>query len=211
MRKQKALLILIIGGMLLSGCGQSERAIQIAIEQTQTAQPTPTTIPSPTPEPTPTKIPLQELKLSDIIFVQDKMPAGYTRAEITDETHPILEKSVVQPINSITQNLELKGEFGGEVSINLYETADVAQEVFEDIVFESPPMALLNQTSETNYDFGEQAYGLLMSIPDLSMYVILFVRCNAVVAIQVNSTDGYYGIQDYAKNLDGRLIEFVCR
>lgn len=210
MRKQLVILVITTAILILSACGQSEQAIQRAIEQTQSAQPSAT--PEPSPTTAPTKIPLKELNLSEIFFLEGELPSGYLRGKVTDEPLPIMEKSSVKPINKLIQELglsekhEISGNDGGKASIYLYETSEIAKEVFEDIVFKSPPVVL--STSETNYAFGEDAYGLQTEIFEL--YIILFLRCNAIVAIQVNTTDGYYGIQDYLKNLDNRLIYLVC-
>ena len=189
--------------LFLQACVPSEAAIKLAIEQTQTAQPTPTSTP------TPTKIPSKDLDLSEIIH-QYELPKGYYWGTVTEEAHPILQKSTVKPINMISQDLKLNNDTGGMITLELFETSEIAQDVFEDIVFQSPPMEIFGDTSETSYDFGEEAYGLQSHISVLDLYVIIFHRCNAVVAIQVDSVDGYYGIQEYAKNLDNRLMDLIC-
>lgn len=55
----------------------------------------------------------------------------------------------------------------------------------------------------------DKSFGFASQFVDI--YFFKFIRCNAVVDIEIYSRDGYIGMLDYAKNLDARFIENVCR
>jgi hypothetical protein len=87
--KNKLMTLLVVFGLLLTSCGNSESAVQTAIAQTETAKPTATYTPTPTSTPTPTPpatathtstptpTPTPEPGLSVLVLSADDFPDTY--------------------------------------------------------------------------------------------------------------------------------------
>lgn len=100
--------LLLICTLLLVACQPSAEAVEKAIAQTQTASPTETHTPTPTP------IPLEEIDLSEMIFQEGDLPAGYSPAQIRSEGTAETKVIKETPINTFHQDLSYQGEEGEE-------------------------------------------------------------------------------------------------
>lgn len=189
--------IILLIAFVLSACSPSETAIQTAMASTQAAY-------TPTPEPTP--VPLTAIDLSDVLVMSGDLPAGYSPAQIRDE--PSLRyREVPQADKAISMQLEQSGEMGGWVTVFLYEDADAVLPAYE---------ALLGtmeiEGAKSIEGIGEQAFGYEMNFQNMLIATELaFTRCAVVAHIQFDWLKDLAAATAYAKRLDGRLAELVCR
>jgi len=153
-----------------------------------------------------TEIPLAELDLEPLLLEDGDLPADFKGADIrhTIEEAPFSElppaaQAIVQAINGYNQDTS------NWVYILLYEDLDDLQEAFEQLVSKSYKFT---EGAEPIDGIGEQAR---FEKDEFAFHYIpyekvAFTRCNALVYIET-STD----TQNYARRLDSRLKETVCR
>ena len=195
--------------ILLSACQPSEADIQEALAKTHEAQPTPTTEPTPTIEPTPTLIPLSDINLEEIIFEQYDLPAGFEPSQIKEYASLIANELKLVPINSIRQKLQFNNEAKGLVDIAVFSSSEQAEQLYEGTMAYYQE----NITSgewKNNPEIGNKSQYQFSEVLNFKDFYIVFIRCNAFVYI--HSTEKWIGDWfNYAKRLDARLQEQVCR
>ena len=224
--------------IFLAACQPSQKAIQQAIFQTQTAEvlPTPTIQPTDTLIPEPTEIPLKELALSEIIFMPYDLPAGFIPGQIirTD----IIGSSQMKDtsINMHSQNISYenkqtgKTETAGAVSIYIFESASEAKSVYvnqygysfvkhlgelayseSDSHMAKPIRPPCNNDSPTSMCSLTKAMDAQATYTPYCEKFVSFLRCNAIVVASLREDDcSGSGLINYAYNLDLRLLNLVC-
>jgi hypothetical protein len=211
----KKLFFLLAAIILLTACVPSLEAIQKAIAKTQTALPINTLTPTPTPTSTP--IPLSEINLDNILLLPGDLPEGYTVEPITDE-NPVGGLARGEE-KRVCQEFEKKDTGSGFVCVDLFEETEKRDQDY-DQTFER----IFNQLETAQEDLidikdiGEN--GKLIR-NDISLGVgsriiysnfLFLVRCHAFISIYMVSDDKTErAIQSYAKKLDERLSNVICR
>lgn len=195
--KTKRFLMIVLPILFFVGCAPSPETIQKAIEKTQTAMPTPTAIN------------LGEIDLSEILITPGDLPAGYTASQIRDHGF-ITDEVEVGVINMMHQDLVFKDDFGGKISIYLYNSSGEAKKAFDFItsnIQESP-----NKIDGLGEDsVGESLYvPLIGGLDPIQASTVVFIRCKAVFYGELKSDKAYNGLVDYAKRLDERINKIVC-
>ncbi|OGO33242.1 MAG: hypothetical protein A2Z16_00735 [Chloroflexi bacterium RBG_16_54_18] len=153
-----------------------------------------------------TEIPLADLDLEPLLLEDGDLPADFKGSTIrhTIEEAPFSElppaaQAIVQEIDGYNQDTS------NFVYVLLYEDFDDLQEAFEQLVTKS---FKFNEEAEPIDGIGEQAQ---FEKDEFAFHYIpyekvAFTRCNALVYIET-STDSL----NYARRLDARLKETVCR
>lgn len=196
-------LLLVLVAALVSACAPSSAPPTETFPPTATPQTTPTEAPTAAPTATPTPIPLSELKLDSLLVQIGDLSAGLTGAQIRS-TVPEMFRSVPRADNTIFHQFARGGEPAGGVAVFLYESKAKIQDAYDEIV------SGLGSDSKPISEIGEKAKvvtsSLLIEFADLA-----FFRCNAVVHIRFAGTSNVEEIASYAKRLDTRLSEVICR
>jgi hypothetical protein len=198
--KKIAFLLVIAIAIVFTGCQPSAEDIEKAIAQTQAAAPTET------------PIPLQDIDLSQIMFMPGDLPAGYEPSQIRSEGvyGATLESG---SINGFHQDVVFQGDYGGKVSVYLYATHEEAVNLFDQLI---PELDISDFKAEEINGIGEKALGQNFNMPliggldPIQTATVAFIRCNAVFVADFKQSSSYSGLVDYAKNLDGRLLKLIC-
>lgn len=204
-RSTRASLVICLIVLLFSGCSSP------APSPTQT--PTPTATPSPTPTP----IPLSEIDLEPILILPGDLPAGFAGAQ-TRQVIPEMFLALPEAQNHINRQFERNGDGAGSVTVLLYESSNDVDEAYSTIVqgFAEPRnIEGMNVQRQLVPDLGEKAeantmegelLGVVLDFTDLA-----FTRCSALVHIRMKGTAEIIEVASYAKRLDARLSDLVCR
>lgn len=200
-------MVLVCCIFLLVGCQPSAEDIDRAISQTQAALPTATIIPSPTP------ISLQDIDLSQVIFVPGDLPAGFEPSQVRSSGRIQPGNIASESINMFHQDVTYQGDDGGRVSIYLFETPETALNAYLEILYSkqdgSIPLLKID-------GLGEQSFGQNIDVPligggSIQASIVVFIRCNAVMAADLRISSAYNGLKDYSKRLDKRLADLTCK
>jgi hypothetical protein len=177
-------------------------------QQITTQAPTiiPTVIPTITQTsestPTSTLIPFSELDLRPIVIVGGDLPAGFQPSQIETNLYKLAE-GVPEPDNIFSQAISKGNQNGGGVDVLVYE--DISElDLAYDLLTSKIPGSLID------IKIGEYGEMGKMSFRGIDTSTVVFVRCNAVVWIQIFTLDEE-GVISYANQLDKRLEEFFCR
>jgi hypothetical protein len=202
----KKLFFLLVAIILFSACAPSPEAIQNTLTQNQAALPT--------LSPTPSPIPLSEINLDNILFLPGDLPKGFIFKSIIEETSS--NERVPGQVKRIVLELTKQDTGNGVVSISLFEDTEKRdQEFSQSIELYSDTLEAKSEDLIDLEDIGE--YGKLFRNDTplgtgLSISFLFFVRCHASVSMDIvsdNETDSI--IQSYAKKLDERLTNVICR
>ena len=158
-----------------------------------------TTLPTATLAPPAT---LSELKLEPILIQPGDLPSGVSGAQVRD-TAPATFDAVPDAENTIYQQFEKNGDTIGGVTVFLYEDALMVENAY------SAVFSGMDTISETISKLGDKA-----SISHLTVgpgHDLVFTRCSFVVHIRMTTNNPAVEIISYAKRLDRRLREAVCR
>lgn len=211
MKKAWLLLMLLI---FVASCAPSQDAVQTAIAQTQSAiTQTQSAQKSKTPyEPittkvistnTPTPIPLGELDLESILIKPGDMPAGFSGAQIS-KSLPEMFKNIPKPTNKISQQIEFKGNVSGGIAVIVYESDADVKNAF-DIIAQG-----MSSDAQPVLDLGLKAMSLSMN-KYVEATEVAFIECKAVVHARFVGTSNANSAINYARRLDDRLKNIVCR
>jgi len=203
----KKIISLCVFMLLLVNCAPSEKAIQEAISKTQTAMPTPTILP------------FEQLFLDDILIKENDLPAGLSGAQISNEEACDSSNGDICADYYISQELSFDNEKRGNVEIWVYENEAYNELRFqnrkENYIAECKKAAgqcYPNDPHEVD-DLGDKttmidAYNYI----GYDHFYITYSRCNATIEIDWWSVSAKpETIITYAKRLDNRIKEFVCR
>ena len=190
----------------VSACGPSTTGIQRALEQTQAAILTSTPLPAGILV-TPTPIPLSEIDLESLLIRSGDLPSGVTAGQITDWAGGKFSEAPT-PAQVGFQLFESKGAPYGSVTVLVYDALADAETTY----------GILHDGLEGGgwdvVGVGDKAivWTLLMDVlgNTVESGEVGFIRCGAVVDILMGTTDEAV-ITAYAKRLDARLREAVCR
>jgi len=210
----RSVYFLVILAILLGSCSSalSGDAIQTAIVQTEMARPTKTfvftltDIPTPTPESTstPTPIPLTDLDLSSILIQPSDLLLGFVGGQVQN-VPPEMFDDIPQPVYQIYQQLSQIYKANGGVAVLVYDTATVANNVYNTIEESWPDQSatvpIIGDKSHINFGIEE----------GVTFMSLLFLRCNAVGFIQLRDLSDSDYIISCAQRLDERLFPLVCR
>jgi len=170
---------------------------------------------------TSTPVPFSEIDLESLLVLSGDLPAGLTGAQVRDQV-PEMFKDIGGYDNAIFREFERNGKHIGGVTIFLYESLDALDVAYDSIgdFGESGGKEIKNTGGEMKItvgnipDVGEEAkywvvegsfLGISLDGADLA-----FTRCHSVVHIRVD-TANIDVIVAYAKRLDKRITELVCR
>jgi hypothetical protein len=211
----KKLSFLLVAIILLTACAPSPEVIQKAIAKTQTALPTNT--PTPTPIHTPTPIPLSEINLDNILLLPGDLPEGYIVEPITGE-NPVGGLATGEE-KRVCQEFEKKDTGSGFVCVDLFEETEKRDQDYNQ-TFER----IFNQLGTVQEDLidiediGENRKLIRNDMPlgvgsrIIYSNFLFLVRCHAFINIYMVSDDKTESaIQSYAKKLDKRLSNVICR
>ena len=204
-RSTRASLVICLIVLLFSGCSSP------------TPSPTQTPTPTATPSPTPTPIPLSEIDLEPILILPGDLPAGFDAAQ-TRQVIPEMFSALPKAQNQIYRQFEHDRDGAGGVTVLLYESSDDVNEAYSMIVdgFAEPQsIEGLTVLRPLVPDLGEEAEantveGELLDIV-LDSTDLAFIRCSAVVHIRMMDTAELVEVASYARRLDARLSDLVCR
>ena len=196
--------------LALSACGPSEADIQAAIQKTQAAIPTSTPIPTETPvppTPTATPVPLADIDIESLVIQDGDLPAGMSGGQIFGEAPKVLA-GAPEPATIIRQELADGSDTVGSVTIGLYETSAYVERTYK--------ILLGGLGDEEAVDgLGDEAaassFSASVAGTDVESVALAFYRCSAVVYIVFSNTSDADVAIAYAKRLDKRLAETVCR
>ena len=145
---------------------------------------------------------LSELKLEPILIQLGDLPSGVSGAQVRD-TAPATFDAVPDAENTIYQQFEKNGDTIGGVTVFLYEDALMVENAY------SAVFSGMDTISETISKLGDKA-----SISHLTVgpgHDLVFTRCSFVVHIRMTTNNPAVEIISYAKRLDRRLRDAVCR
>lgn len=203
--------------------------ITVILASCGVAKALPTSTPSPTPSPTP--IPLSDIDLEASLILPGDLPPGYSSSQILDTPNLLQGEEIsLEYENSIHQLFEKKGEETGHVTVLLYKsfekrdaTYNLAVDGFgeSEIIIEDDYE--ITHTVDVLPDIGEKSIFSEIDFPvetefeNLSVYTvsIAFVRCHAFVYINMTELFEidleFANVSAYAKRLDSRLSDLVCK
>lgn len=153
--------------------------------------------------PTATPIPLSQLKLDSLLVQTGDLPAGLAGAQIRD-TAPGMFKGLPAADNTIFQQFARGGDSAGGVAVFLFEDESKIRQAYDEI------LGGMGSDAKPISDIGEKASVVVISL-GIEALDLVFTRCNFVVHIRFTGTLDVDEIQSYAKRLDTRLTEVVCR
>jgi hypothetical protein len=195
----KHMLATAVLAVLIASCaGQSPAAAPAPIARTVVVT---QVIQAPTLAPT--QIPLSEISFDALLVQPNDLPPGFAGAQIKDEKSDPHTRKIVQ-------TLALRGEYGGAITISLYQSKD---SVGAD--WNKERSGALSKFPKTFDETGEQAIGYieiadrLLNIP--ARTALWFTRCNAFVEVFFFGTADLSAAATYAKRLDKRIAPIVCR
>ena len=173
-----------------------------------------------------------KIKLDDILIQPGDLPLGYYGGQIY---HPTGSKDFWQLSSNdyiINQTFRLNQKPRGEITIVVYKKDDQAKIVYsshEQLINEDYSVTLQND-KDYGEDYqvdlektiieeiewgGEDAiiYSFKAKISGVVFedVIFLFHRCNALVEINFTDTSSHKEIIEYAKKIDSRLQERICR
>ena len=180
----------------LSACGPqsdapSQGSIETAIAQTQTAV-------------TSTPIPLSDIDLKLILIPSEKIPKGYFATKTKDS----VPFDVPEPLKMIWQQLETENGIAGGVRIYLYESKLDVKSAYE---IELEINKRISTFEVVNTDVGEKAELTSFLLNGNKTTDFVFMRCFAVVSIRMVNMFNENDIIDYAKLLDVKIQDNICR
>jgi hypothetical protein len=184
----------------LAACGPSPVAVQQTVEagmaQTQAAIPTQTLTPSPT------SVPLSEVDLEAILILPGDLPTdfvgGQIKSKVTNEF-----KDVPDAAQVVQQGFRAGDYSADGITILLYESPSDIDAAYKVFLREERRLGPLS-------DVGEKAK-IFSSGLDVKSVQILFVRCHAIVFIDLFATSASADVATtYAQRLDKRLTPLVC-
>jgi hypothetical protein len=197
----KEIFYFVIMSLLIVSCSSEPQQITT---QAPTIIPTvpPTITQTSEPTPTSTFIPFSELDLSSNVIEVGDLPTGFEPSQIKTNLSNLFE-GVPEPDYFFSQAISKGNQNGGGVDVLVYEDIselDLAYAVLSSII----PGSLIDVKIGENGEMGT------MTFRGIDTATIVFIRCNAVVWIQIFTLDEE-GVISYANQLDKRLEEFVCR
>jgi len=106
--------------------------------------------------------------------------------------------------NTIYQQFARDNASAGGVTVFLYDDKSKIDNAYRVIV------SGMGSTAKPIADVGDRASVAPLTL-DIEAADLAFIRCNAVVHIRFSGTSSVDEIKSYAKRLDTRLKELVCR
>ena len=176
----------------LAACAPSQDAANAAVVETQAAP----------------KIPLDEIKLEELLILPGDLPAGYVGQQIKRELpNSLKDLGIYEGINIASQRFRNADWASEGVTIAIYASAEEPKYIFDELLTSRLPK--VEGLGEVSLIHEGGAFCDRCSIQ------VIFFRCHALVYIdiydQLASRDSVYAtITTYAKRLDQRLQPLVC-
>lgn len=192
--------------LLIASCSTapSPAEIQTAIAQTQTAAPTET------PVPTATQIPLVDIDLESILIQEGDLPAGYSGAQVRSAEGRRSDPELDKAVNSIFQQFSLEDESAGGVSVYLFETLADRDDAYNAIFAGLEEAEIINQVGENAIKWSVYV-PLVGGLGAIEGSMVVFVRCNSLVTVEMKRALDISGAISYAQRLDQRLQDDICQ
>jgi hypothetical protein len=200
--KLNLIALFVVLGTLISSCGPSEKAVQMAISQTQTAMPTPTL----------EKIGLDKIDLKQLAIQEGDLPIGFTTSQIREHGYnpEIFEDEHL--INMFNQEVAYDNKIGGRISIYLYDSSEEAMNKYENYISALTAVYPIRIGKLGNIGAGNSEAIKTRDGFIISQYsFVVFERCNAVFVAELQIESAYIGLIEYARRIDSRLKESVCQ
>lgn len=184
------ILILII---LLAACAPSPQAVQAAIVKTQAAW---------TPSPSPTNIPFASLDIEDQLIITGDLPIGFSASQVR-YTPGSFTKAAPTADYCISQLISFNNRMGGILDVLLYEDIKKVKIAYQSI------LSVMIMIDSKNAGVGEESIASNdFRIPTTDL---AFIRCHAVVHIQLIGSSNQVDVISYGQRLDKRLQLIACR
>jgi hypothetical protein len=146
------------------------------------------------------------------MFLPGDLPAGYEPSQI--RSGPV----GAGVINMFKQDVASNGELGGNVSVYIYDSSEHALYAYQQLTSSwtcssDDPLCKIEHIAR----LGDQSIGqsyylpLLYGLAPIQRAAVLFIRCSTLVDANLNQSNAYNGLIDYAIRLDERLTPLVCR
>lgn len=181
-------IFLIVAILYLGACQPSALGMPTGINLTQI------------PVSTATPAAVSSLDLSSVILSEGDLPAGYAAAEINTNLGDLAD-AAPSPDAFFSQELSYNQQSGGSITLLLYEEETRIPQAYGLLAAAMPG-------EKRELDIGE--IGTVANIsPDTVM--LTFMRCHAVITIQLNGAAGEEELLSYATRLDQRVSPLVCR
>lgn len=170
---------------------------------------------SPTQTPTPTQVPLSEINLEPVLVQTGDLPAGYSGSQISDIDLSWIDFLQYKGVNRIQQLFEKDGKPSGSVQVILFDEinqVDNSYSKYKEFFEKDSKIIAEDDFSKGELtDIGDKAIYSSHNYLGISTIAIIFTRCNSLVNISFGDTNTLQYISAYAKRLDKRLSELVCR
>lgn len=199
MKKVLFFFALVIVFSFLIGCNS-----QSSNEQ----NPTPSLTPAPSISPTVTStiVPFSELDLEELVITEGDLPSNLEGGQIM-ASHSEYALDVPSPDYFFNRNIvqQSTGNPRGFVEVLVYEDLSKLEDAYNSII----DYMVREEDSVEDFDIGD--YGKVGYLSYIGQRAsVVFVRCNAIVAIRLN-TVGKNEVISYGVRLDERLQPLVCR
>ncbi|MDP2885865.1 MAG: hypothetical protein Q8P51_12685 [Ignavibacteria bacterium] len=160
---------------------------------------------------------LQELE--KLLIQSGDLPAGFTGGQVREQA-PGMFSELPKPNFSIYQQLVLRGEQAGGVTLLVYPDSVKAREAFQGIVSGFAPtedQSLYKQSIGTVDNIGEsctQCLGLaqseeLLGMPLKDMGDIVSIRKAIISHVRMTGTADPQDLQSYLRRLDRRIAQYI--
>lgn len=149
---------------------------------------------------TATPAPVSSLDLSSVILSEGDLPSGYAAAEINLDLGEMVDVAP-SPDAFFSQDLAYNQQGSGFITLLLYEEETRIPQAYSLLADAMPG-------EKRELDIGE--IGTVANIsPDAVM--LTFMRCHAVITIQLSGAAGEEELLSYAARLDQRISPLICR
>jgi len=193
MDKKNTLLIVCLA-TILSACAPSPQSIQTALAQTKAAW---------MPSPSPTNIPFASLDLENKLIINGDLPPGFSGSQIRYDPGYFTNYAPI-PDYHINQIISYNNHNGGLVDVLLFEDINKVPRAYQ--LF----LSTMIMSNSKNANVGEESTASdnveLIKTTDLA-----FIRCHAVVHIQLIGSSNQIDVISYGQRLDKRLQPIACR
>lgn len=153
-----------------------------------------------TPASTATPVSISALDLSSVVFTEGDLPPGYTSEQINKDLGDLREVAP-SPDAFFSQELSYNQQDGGSITLLLYEEETRIPQSYELIASAMP-----GQKKEV--DIGEIG---TITKTSADTVMLTFMRCHAVLSIQLVGRATMEDTLSYAARLDQRVSPLICR
>lgn len=167
--------------------------------------------------PTVTPKPLTQRDIEPLLIQSGDLPSGYEPGQVFDQA-PEMFSNLPAPDLAIDQRFQKNGETKGGVTILIYEEQwkiDSTYGILQKGLDSNNDSEATKSVSHEIKDIGEKAFYSYLHAEILSSVMdsqdLIFTRCTAVIYIRITDSMEEREIVAYAKRLDQRLKDLVCK